>query len=46
MRRKSERPFRRVRKGRRYLPNSGTEDEEAAFDTPELEDWMTASGGK
>jgi hypothetical protein len=45
--RKLRPPFRRVRKGRRYLPNTGTEDEEAAFDLPELEDWMTgAPGGK
>jgi len=29
---------------RPFLPNSGAEDEEAAFEIPELEDWMTGGG--
>lgn len=43
--RKPKPPIKRLRK-RRFLPNTGTEDEEAAFDIPELEDWMVAGGGK
>lgn len=38
---------RRMLRGvRPFLPNAGTPDEEAAFDLPELEDWMASSGGK
>jgi hypothetical protein len=41
-----KRVLKQNRKPRRFLPNTGTEDEEAAFDIPELEDWMTGGGGK
>lgn len=39
---------RRIRGQRRFLPNQGTpEDFETSVDPiPELEDWMTAAGGK
>lgn len=43
-----KRLLKRARKPRRFLPNLGTPEEfETSVDpVPELEDWMTAAGGK